>query len=233
MPPFQRGSEPGDIHRQSLARSTSCLRARKPGDFLVSIGGCTDERKIAVFGQDDQIVTGKEDLAIPISAALPLDLTGFGVHSGKDPFVEAVDHPVAQDRSGESILHPVVAPDLSHRETLAVSAQLHHGTASAVTCRDEHAVVADDEWLRRVDPVVGREWIFPQHLPVTRHEAHHSCRADDQKLPHTIERHQHRRSVRLLVTERRPGALPGVPVVANDRLAHWYHQAGRSPCHRQ
>ncbi len=181
------------------------------------IGIRTHECEVTVLGQHDQVVAREHHLTVSVASALPFELTGLGIDRREDAFIETVDHTVAQNGSGESILHPVVPPDLAHREVIAASAQLDHRGASTIARGHEHAVVSDHQRLRRVDPVVGRERILPEHLSVAGDEAHHSRCADDEQLPHTVQRDEHRRAIRLFVVERRPDAFPGGTVVADDR----------------
>ena len=67
---------------------------REPRELLVPFRRRVHEHDVAVFGQHDQMIAGEHDLAVAVAAALPVLLTGLGVHAREDRFVEPVDGPL-------------------------------------------------------------------------------------------------------------------------------------------
>src|SRR5262245_4807100 len=105
----------------------------------MTIGSGANEREIAVFGQHGEILASEQDLAVAVASTFPFELARSGIDRRKDPLIKAVDHALVQHGSGESILHPGIAPDLPHRESAAISGQFDHRGPGAVARRYEHA----------------------------------------------------------------------------------------------
>ena len=58
-----------------------------------------DQRDLTSLGEHDQMVAGEQQLAVTVAAALPLELTGFGVETREDGFIQAIDETVMEPPS--------------------------------------------------------------------------------------------------------------------------------------
>ena len=74
------------------------------------------ERKVAAFGEHDDVAAREHDLAVPVPAALPLDVARRRVEAPEDRLVETVQTAFVQHGGREPVLHARVAPELAHRE---------------------------------------------------------------------------------------------------------------------
>src|SRR5439155_3414475 len=146
-------------HEQPSARNGGMVpglprNRREPRKLLMSVGRGPDKRDVAVFSEHNQMITSKEDLAVPVPAGLPFQLARRRLETGENRLIKPVDVSLMQDRARELVLHPRVLPDRTGDERLSRSGDLEGRRAVAVPGREKHPVVSENERPRHADAVI-------------------------------------------------------------------------------
>jgi len=82
----------------------------EPGHFLVALGRGVNEHDVAILGQHNQVIAGEHDLAVSVTAALPLQLASRCIDARQNGLIESVEIAAMQERSAELVLHRAAFP---------------------------------------------------------------------------------------------------------------------------
>src|SRR5262245_64363945 len=112
----------------------------KPRQFLVLLRRCQYDGQIAVAAKHDQLSAGQQYLAVIVTLLFPPPRPRFSVDAGEDVFIQPIDVPAPEDRTGEFVLEVLIPPHLACRECFSGWGNFNRDAAGAVSGGQEKAV---------------------------------------------------------------------------------------------